>query len=107
MAKVTLVFAVLAGCSWAGGLFRHGQRAPHGADSDVVWPGAGRRRFLAISPNESRRKLFMHVNVTIGLLGFLGARVEGGARLWHCAFGGHRSGHDCTGRKADAWPGCC
>ncbi len=29
--------------------------------------------FLAISPNESRRKLFMHINVTIGLLGFLGA----------------------------------
>ena len=31
---------------------------------------------LAISPNESRRKLFMHINVTIGLLGFLGAAVE-------------------------------
>jgi hypothetical protein len=29
--------------------------------------------FLAISPNEGRRKLFMHINVTIGLLGFLGA----------------------------------
>jgi hypothetical protein len=33
--------------------------------------------FLAISPNESRRKLFMHVNVTIGLLGFLGGLIEG------------------------------
>jgi len=32
--------------------------------------------FLAISPNESRRKLFMHINVTIGLLGFLGGAIE-------------------------------
>jgi hypothetical protein len=28
---------------------------------------------LAISPSERRRKIFMHINVTIGLLGFLGA----------------------------------
>ena len=32
--------------------------------------------FLAISPDESRRKLFMHINVTIGLLGFIGGAVE-------------------------------
>ena len=29
--------------------------------------------YLAKSPIESRRKLFMHINVTVGLLGFLGA----------------------------------
>ncbi|HTW78268.1 MAG TPA: hypothetical protein VME23_01870 [Terracidiphilus sp.] len=29
--------------------------------------------FLARSPIESRRKLYMHINVTVGLLGFLGA----------------------------------
>ena len=29
-----------------------------------------------MSPSESRRKLFMHVNVTIGLLGFIGGAVE-------------------------------
>jgi len=29
--------------------------------------------YLAKSPIESRRKLYMHINVTIGLLGFLGA----------------------------------
>jgi hypothetical protein len=29
--------------------------------------------FLAISPSEGRRKFFMHINVTIALLGFLGA----------------------------------
>jgi hypothetical protein len=37
--------------------------------------------FLAISPNEGRRKLFMHINVTIGLLGFLGALVEAFAAM--------------------------
>ena len=30
--------------------------------------------FLAISPSESRRKLFMHINVTSALLGFSGPR---------------------------------
>jgi hypothetical protein len=29
--------------------------------------------FLAVSPSESRRKLFMHINVTIGLVGLIGA----------------------------------
>lgn len=29
--------------------------------------------YLAKSPIESRRKLYMHINVTVGLLGFLGA----------------------------------
>ena len=28
---------------------------------------------LAISPSESRRKIFMHINVTVGLLGLIGA----------------------------------
>jgi uncharacterized membrane protein len=32
--------------------------------------------FLAISRNEGRRKLFMHINVTIALLGFLGSAAE-------------------------------
>jgi hypothetical protein len=27
---------------------------------------------LALSPDAGRRKLFMHINVTLGLLGFLG-----------------------------------
>jgi fucose 4-O-acetylase-like acetyltransferase len=29
--------------------------------------------YLAKSPLESRRKLYMHINVTVGLLGFLGS----------------------------------
>ena len=36
--------------------------------------------FLAISPNESRRKLFMHINVTIGAAG-----ISGRVRLRRCA----------------------
>lgn len=32
--------------------------------------------FLAISPNEGRRKLFMHINVTIALIGFIGSTAE-------------------------------
>jgi fucose 4-O-acetylase-like acetyltransferase len=32
---------------------------------------------LAQSPNEGRRKLFMHINVTVGLLAFLGAVGSG------------------------------
>ncbi len=31
---------------------------------------------LAISPSEGRRKLFMHINVTVGLLGLIGAIVS-------------------------------
>jgi hypothetical protein len=31
---------------------------------------------LAISPSEKRRKLFMHINVAIGLLGFLDGAIE-------------------------------
>jgi hypothetical protein len=31
---------------------------------------------LAISPSESRRKLFMHINVTLGLIGFIGGAIE-------------------------------
>ena len=40
-----------------------------------LWVGIllGLFGWLAISPNEGRRKLFMHINVTIGLLGFLAA----------------------------------
>ena len=32
--------------------------------------------FLAISPDEGRRKLFMHISVTIALMGWIGTCVE-------------------------------
>lgn len=73
MAKVTLVFALLLAVL---GLVSYiGTGSQHPTALIPTWFGLalGVFGFLAISPNESRRKLFMHINVTIGLLGFLGA----------------------------------
>jgi hypothetical protein len=41
---------------------------------------------LALSPDAGRRKLFMHINVTLGLLGFLGTIV--GLIQWFQMLGG-------------------
>ena len=76
MAKVTLVFAVLL---VALGLVGYvGTGSQHSTALIPTWFGLalGVFGFLAISPKEGRRKLFMHINVTIGLLGFLGAAAE-------------------------------
>ncbi len=76
MAKVTLIFAVLL---VALGLVGYvGTGSVHPTALIPLWIGLalGLFGFLAISPNEGRRKLFMHVNVTIALLGFLGSAVE-------------------------------
>jgi hypothetical protein len=73
MAKVTLVFAVLLALLGVGFYLGTGSKAPTALIP--LWFGLalGVFGFLAISPSEGRRKLFMHINVTIGLLGFLGA----------------------------------
>lgn len=76
LAKVTLIFAALL---VALGLFGYfGTGAQHPTALIPTWFGLalGISGFLAISPSESRRKLFMHISVTIGLLGFIGAAVE-------------------------------
>ena len=76
MAKVTLFFAIaLIVLGLIGYL---GTGSQHPTALIPAWFGAALGVFglLAISPSESRRKLFMHINVTIGLLGFLGAAVE-------------------------------
>ena len=76
MAKLTLVFAVLL---VALGLIGYlGTGSLHPTALIPAWIGftLGIFGFLAISPNEGRRKLFMHINVTIGLLGFLGGTAE-------------------------------
>ena len=73
MAKVTIVFGVLliilglAGFFWTGAI--------HPTALIPTWFGLALciGGVLAISPSEKRRKIFAHVNVTIGLLGFLGA----------------------------------
>jgi uncharacterized membrane protein (UPF0136 family) len=73
LAKVTLVFAVLLIVLGLIGYF--GTGALHPTALIPTWFGVALGVFgmLAISPSESRRKLFMHINVTIGLLGFIGA----------------------------------
>ena len=76
MAKVTIILRNIAGGAWAG---RHyGTGAAHPTALIPTWFGLalGICGFLAISPSEKRRKLFMHINVTIGLVGLIGAVVK-------------------------------
>ena len=73
MAKVTLVFAVLLIALGLGFYLGTGSKAPTALIPTWFGLALGLFGLLAISPSESRRKLFMHINVTIGLLGFLGA----------------------------------
>lgn len=76
MAKVTLIFAVLLVALGLIGFLGTGSQHPTAlipAGFGVLLGIFGK---LAISPSERRRKLFMHINVTIGLLGFLGAMAE-------------------------------
>jgi predicted membrane-bound spermidine synthase len=76
MAKVTIIFAVLLIILGLTGFFYTG--SIHYTALIPTWFGLamGIGGVLAISPSESRRKLFMHINVTIGLIGFVGALVE-------------------------------
>jgi hypothetical protein len=76
MIKVTLVFAVLLIALGLAGYL--GTGSLHTTALIPAWIGValGFGGLLAISPNESRRKLFMHINVTIGVIGFLGGFVE-------------------------------
>ncbi len=76
MAKVTLVFA---GLLIALGLVSYvgtGSQHPTALIPAGFGVLLGIFGFLAVSPSESRRKLFMHINVTIGLLAFLGGASE-------------------------------
>lgn len=75
MAKATIVFAILLIALGLVGYF--GTGAIHPTALIPLWWGVALGVFgiLAISPNAGRRKLFMHINVTIGLLGFIGAVV--------------------------------
>ena len=76
MAKVTLVFALLLVLLGLAGYLGTGSQHPTALIPTWFGVALGIGGFLAISPSESRRKLFMHINVTIGLLGFLGGAVE-------------------------------
>jgi peptidoglycan/LPS O-acetylase OafA/YrhL len=73
MAKVTYVFGVLLILVGLVGYF--GTGSAHPTALIPAWFGIALAvgGFLAVSPNESRRKLFMHINVTVGLVGLIGA----------------------------------
>jgi len=76
MAKVTLVFAVLLVVLGLVGYLGTGSAYPTALIPTWFGLALGVFGFLAISPNEKRRKLFMHINVTIGLVGLIGALVK-------------------------------
>jgi len=78
MAKVTIVFAVLLIALGLIGFFGTGSAHPTALIPTWFGIALGICGILAISPSESRRRLFMHINVTIGLLGLIGAAVEAG-----------------------------
>ena len=76
MAKLTLVFALLLVALGLAGYMGTGSVYPTALIPAWIGLALGICGFLAISPNEKRRKLFMHINVTVALLGFLGSTAE-------------------------------
>ncbi len=76
MAKVTIVFAILLIALGLVGFFGTGSVHPTALIPTWFGLALGLFGFLAISPSEKRRKLFMHINVTIGLVGLIGAAVK-------------------------------
>jgi hypothetical protein len=76
MAKVTLVFAALLIALGLAGYLGSGSQHPTALIPAWFGVALGVFGLLAISPSENRRKIFMHVNVTVGLLGFIGGLVE-------------------------------
>ena len=76
MAKVTLVFAALLIALGLAGYLGSGSHFPTALIPAYFGAALAVFGILAISPSEGRRKLFMHINVTIGLLGFIGGLVE-------------------------------
>ena len=75
MAKLTIIFGILLVVLGLVGYFGTGSKAPTALIP--TWFGLALciGGFLAVSPSEGRRKLFMHINVTIGLIGCVGAFI--------------------------------
>jgi hypothetical protein len=76
MAKMTIIFGVLLIVLGLAGYFGTGSKAPTALIPAWFGLALGVGGTLAISPSETRRKIFMHVNVTIGSVGMIGAFVE-------------------------------
>jgi hypothetical protein len=72
MAKVTQVFAVLFIALGVVGFITTGSEHPTALIPAALGLLLGIFGALSLSADAGRRKLFMHINVTLGLLGFLG-----------------------------------
>lgn len=72
MAKVTLFFAVVFIALGLIGFIGTGSTHYTALIPAALGLLLGIFGLLALSPDPGRRKLFMHINVTLGLLGFLG-----------------------------------
>jgi hypothetical protein len=75
MAKVTLVFAVVFVALGLVGFIGTGSEHYTALIPALLGLLLGIFGALSLSPNPGRRKLFMHINVTLGLLGFLGTAM--------------------------------
>jgi hypothetical protein len=73
MARVTFVFGVLLVALGLIGFWGTGSIHPTALIPTWFGLALAAGGLLAISPSEGRRKLFMHINVTVGLLGLIGA----------------------------------
>ena len=76
MAKITIIFGVLLIALGLAGYFGTGSAHPTALIPTWFGLALGIGGALAISPSETRRKIFMHINVTIGALGCIGAFIE-------------------------------
>lgn len=76
MAKTTMIFAIVL--VLLGLVSYFGTGSVHPTALIPTWFGLalGVGGFLSISPSEKRRKIFAHINVTIGVIGFIGAAVK-------------------------------
>jgi len=76
MAKVTIVFAVILIALGLVGFI--GTGSEHYTALIPTWIGLVLGIFgaLSLSPDPKRRKLFMHINVTVAMMGFLGTLSE-------------------------------
>jgi hypothetical protein len=75
MAKVTLVFAVFFIALGVVGFVATGSQHYTALIPAALGLLLGIFGLMALSPDPGRRKLFMHINVTLGLLGFLGTVI--------------------------------
>lgn len=76
MAKITLIFAALLIVLGLVGYCATGCIHPTALIPAWIGLALGFGGLLSISKSEFRRKLFAHINVTIGLIAFIGAVVE-------------------------------